>query len=108
MNAEKLMEEIKNNLPNGFYQDVHGNYCFTIDKYMIIIYMDSVNYIQPAVEIDLLSCVYGYFDNVVDWYIIKEAGETIKYIEHLIEQIKQKQFLNLVHYSILQSVINLI
>ena len=89
MSTEKLIEEIKSNLPNGFYQDIHGNYCFTIDKYMIIIYMDSVNYSQPAVEIDLLSCVYGYFDNVIDWYIIKDARETIKYIECFIKQINQ-------------------
>lgn len=87
MNAEKLMEEIRKNLPKGFYQDVDGNYCLIIGKYMIIVYIDNINYSYPVVEIDLLSCVYGYFDNVVDWYTVEDAKDITKYIECFIEQI---------------------
>lgn len=85
-----LFNKIRNNLPNGFYQDIHGNYCLTIDKYMIIIYIDYVNYSQPAVEIDLSSCRFGCFDNLLDWYIINKVEDVEKYIVQFIDYIKER------------------
>lgn len=80
-----LFDLIKDNLPNGFYKDVNGNYCCVIGKYLISICRGVNN-----VEIDLFSCHFGCFDNLLDWYIIKKVEDVEKYITQFIDYIKER------------------
>ena len=80
-----LFDLIKDNLPNGFYEDVNGNYCCVIGKYLISICRGVNN-----VEIELFSCLYGCFDNLLDWYFINKVEDVEKYITQFIDYIKER------------------
>lgn len=80
-----LFDLIKDNLPNGFYEDVNGNYCCVIGKYLISICREVNN-----VEIGLSSCLFGCFDNLLDWYIINKVEDVDIYITQFIDYIKER------------------
>lgn len=80
-----LFDLIKDNLPNGFYEDVNGNYCCVIGKYLISICREVNN-----VEIGLYSCLFGCFDNLLDWYIINKVEDVDIYITQFIDYIKER------------------
>nr|DAG70858.1 MAG TPA: hypothetical protein [Caudoviricetes sp.] len=85
-----LFNKIRNNLPNGFYEDTNGNCCCSVGKYMIVIRVETEEYSEPTIEIELLSCLYGCFDNVVDWNPINKVEDVEKYITQFIDYIKER------------------